>query len=62
AAAKGCTLSSDILHHLWEDDLILTPITIVDGMAEVPMGPGLGVELDPEAVERYRVGERWEIE
>ncbi|MBI4530399.1 MAG: mandelate racemase/muconate lactonizing enzyme family protein [Candidatus Latescibacteria bacterium] len=62
AAAKGCTLSSDILHHLWEDDLILTPITIVDGMAEVPMGLGLGVELDPEAVERYRVGERWEIE
>jgi L-rhamnonate dehydratase len=27
-----------------------------DGMVAVPIGPGLGVDLDPEIVERYRVG------
>jgi L-rhamnonate dehydratase len=29
---------------------------LIDGYAEVPKGPGLGVELDPEVLERYVVG------
>ena len=29
---------------------------IVDGTIALPAAPGLGIELDPEAVERYRVG------
>ena len=55
AAARGCTLSSDILHHLWQDDLLVEPITLEGGLARVPPGPGLGVELDREALERYSV-------
>lgn len=31
------------------------PIKMVDGYIEVPEGPGLGVEVDPEVVARYRV-------
>jgi L-alanine-DL-glutamate epimerase-like enolase superfamily enzyme len=31
------------------------PLVIADGHVRVPEGPGLGVTLDEEAVERYRV-------
>ena len=56
AAAAGCQLPSDIIGNLFrEDDLIVRPIEFVDGAAIVPDAPGLGVELDREAVERYRV-------
>ena len=34
-------------------DVIAEPIEIRDGSIEVPRGPGLGVELDPDEVERY---------
>ena len=30
-------------------------IEAVDGMLAIPQEPGLGVELDEEAIERYRV-------
>jgi muconate cycloisomerase len=55
AATPGCTISSDILHHLWEDDLIAQPIEIRAGQARVPESSGLGVELDRDALERYGV-------
>ncbi len=56
AAAKNCTLGSDIIgNFLREDDLIVDPISFQDGHALVPDGPGLGVELDEKALERYRV-------
>lgn len=56
AAAEACTLSSDVVgEHIRCDDLILEPIRIRDGYAAVPQGPGLGVELDMAAVERYGV-------
>jgi galactonate dehydratase len=32
------------------------PDTLVDSTAEVPAGPGLGVEIDFDVLERYRVG------
>ena len=38
------------------DDLLTTPFTLdADGYVQVPTGPGLGVEVDPEVLERYRV-------
>jgi L-alanine-DL-glutamate epimerase-like enolase superfamily enzyme len=56
AVAAGCTLPCDIIGNvLREDDLILEPIRIVDGFAYPPDAPGLGVELDMAAVERYGV-------
>ena len=36
------------------DDLLAAPIPCVDGHLTVPTGPGLGVELDWDAVEKYR--------
>jgi L-alanine-DL-glutamate epimerase-like enolase superfamily enzyme len=40
---------------LFEDDLLTQPIDIVDGYAAVPEGPGLGVEVDEDALRRYSV-------
>lgn len=54
AAAQGCTLPSDTLGSvLREDDLVVEGIAVRDGLASVPQGPGLGVELDEEALRRY---------
>jgi L-alanine-DL-glutamate epimerase-like enolase superfamily enzyme len=44
--------------HIWEDDLIREPLRIAGGYATVPTGPGLGVELDEDAVERLRLPEQ----
>jgi len=41
--------------HIWQDDLIVEPIRIAGGYAQVPARPGLGVELDEAAVERLRL-------
>ena len=50
------TLTSDICgESLRVDDLIQEPIVIENGYARIPEGLGLGVELDDDAVERYRV-------
>jgi muconate cycloisomerase len=54
AATKACTLSSDVVgEKIRRNDLILEPIRFVEGHALVPSGPGLGVELDMEAVEKF---------
>lgn len=57
AVAPSCTLPSDIFGRLVrEHDLLERPIGIREGWAEVPEGPGLGVEVDEDALERYRTG------
>jgi muconate cycloisomerase len=56
AATENATLSSDIFGEFCRfDDLIVEPIEIENGFAKIPEKPGLGVELDEEAVEKYRV-------
>jgi len=55
AAAPNCTLPSDILSFLREDDLIVEPIPIKESYATVSDRPGLGVDLDKDAIRRYQV-------
>jgi len=55
AAAANCTLPSDILSYQRVDDLLVKPIDIRESYAHVPDRPGLGVELDEDAVRRYQV-------
>lgn len=38
-----------------ESDLLMEPLHLAGGRMTVPRLPGLGVEVDPEALERYRV-------
>src|SRR5580693_8959973 len=39
----------------YKDDIITRPFTYADGALEVPDAPGLGVELDLDKVQKYRV-------
>jgi L-alanine-DL-glutamate epimerase-like enolase superfamily enzyme len=38
-----------------EDDLVKEPFTMKDGFYDIPEKPGLGVTLDDDAVDKYRV-------
>lgn len=55
AAAPNCTLPSDILSYQRVDDLLVNPIEIRESYATVPDLPGLGFQLDEDAVKRYAV-------
>lgn len=62
AACETATLPSDIFGELVrEDDLICRPLKFEDGHVLVPEGPGLGVELDLDAVARYQTNQ-WTLE
>jgi len=54
AVMPTATLPSVTASHAYEDDLIVHEHPIQRGFMKVPEGPGLGVELDEEVVERYR--------
>jgi L-alanine-DL-glutamate epimerase-like enolase superfamily enzyme len=41
-------------HELWLEDLITERIEVHEGYAKVPEEPGLGIELDEAATEKYR--------
>jgi glucarate dehydratase len=53
AAAPGRVTAIDT-HWIWQDGQRLTkePLKIADGKIKVPEGPGLGVEVDMEQIER----------
>jgi len=42
-------------HELWGDDLLKERLEVRNGYIQVPDRPGLGVEVDETALERYRV-------
>ena len=56
AAAPSFTRPHDIVG-LWakEDDCLLEEFPVVEGTVAVPSGPGLGITLDMDALERYAV-------
>ena len=37
------------------EDLFVEPLEVEGGKVKVPAGPGLGVELTPNIIERYRL-------
>ena len=39
----------------WAAPILAEPLTIVDGMAQVPERPGTGVSWDEDAVKRYSI-------
>lgn len=40
------------------DELFIEPLKVVDGCLQLPNKPGLGVELNPDTVAKYRVDSR----
>jgi L-alanine-DL-glutamate epimerase-like enolase superfamily enzyme len=51
---NGLMLEFDQNPHALREQLLTEPIRAENGYVTMPERPGLGVELDPEAVERYR--------
>ncbi len=44
------------LSHLYlAEDIVKRPLALAGGLVALPDGPGLGVEVDEAAVERFRV-------
>lgn len=39
----------------YRDDLIKAPLRIIDGVIEVPAGPGMGVDVDQAKIDQYRI-------
>jgi L-alanine-DL-glutamate epimerase-like enolase superfamily enzyme len=51
----GFNLPSDTVYYGWERDIITDPFEISEGQVDVPSDPGLGISVDTEAVDRYRL-------
>jgi L-alanine-DL-glutamate epimerase-like enolase superfamily enzyme len=55
ATIPNASLGHVSLYMLLEHSLLAEPLVVKDGQAKVPERPGLGVALDMDAVERYRL-------
>ncbi len=51
----GFSLPADTVYYAWEDDVIEDPFEIEDGQIAVPDGPGLGIDVDLDKIEKYRI-------
>ena len=59
AAAASCSWPSDIFGRMVrEHDLLKEPLRFSPPYVELPSGPGLGVELDPEALAHYQTAQQ----
>lgn len=57
AALDGFTITGDLSgsDRFYDADIVAEPIRVVDGMIDVPTIPGLGFEIDPESIARFRI-------
>jgi len=57
ASIPNMSIAIDTERAYLAGDVVHNPPVLAGGTFEVPMGPGLGVDVDVEALERYRVDE-----
>lgn len=55
STTPAINLPSDTAYHNWEDDVIKNRFDVEEGAIEVPDEPGLGVTVDLEKLETYRI-------
>jgi len=55
SSVPGFTLPPDSTYYAWEDDVLDEPLAVENGTIPVPDDSGLGVEVDREAVDEYRI-------
>ena len=55
AAISNCTLGSDLCGNFVHEHSLLAEPLVKEGYAVVPDKPGLGIDLDEEAVQRYTI-------
>jgi muconate cycloisomerase len=56
ASTPSIELASDFPVWFYSRDVLKAPLKVEGGRIRVPEGPGLGVEVDPEALKVFRVG------
>ncbi len=44
-----------LTHFYLADDIVKRPLPLKGGLVALPSGPGLGIEVDEAAVERFKV-------
>ena len=55
AVLKQATWPAVNCHQLYERDLLATPVRVKDGTAPIPDKPGLGLQIDEDALARFRL-------
>ncbi|HHZ89119.1 TPA: hypothetical protein EYN98_22850 [Candidatus Poribacteria bacterium] len=55
AAIPNASLAHVSLFRLLEHSLLAEPLQISKGKAKVPSKPGFGIEIDMDAIDKYRV-------
>ncbi|MCP9488105.1 MAG: mandelate racemase/muconate lactonizing enzyme family protein [Gaiellaceae bacterium MAG52_C11] len=55
ACLPNLTIGNQVMHHLLSEQVVTTPLDLTGGRVTVPDAPGLGFELDLDAVERFTV-------
>lgn len=55
ASSPAYSLANDSTYYGLVDDVICEPFQIENGTIAVPTRPGLGIEVDPEKLQRYRL-------
>jgi L-alanine-DL-glutamate epimerase-like enolase superfamily enzyme len=53
AVVPTATIDHVNLCHLWKEDVTVQTMPVVGGSVQVPEGPGLGVDLDRDKLERF---------
>ena len=51
----GFSMPPDSTYYAWEDDVIEREFTVENGAIDVPEGPGLGIDIDRDSIEEYRI-------
>lgn len=55
ATTPAINLPPDSVYYAWDEYILEEPLELVDGAYPVPTGPGLGITVDEEMVERLRI-------
>lgn len=55
ASTPELNLAPDTIYYSWDDDVLESRLEIENGMMTVPHGPGLGVNVDEQQVEKHRI-------
>jgi L-alanine-DL-glutamate epimerase-like enolase superfamily enzyme len=55
ASTPAFSRCNECAYNALQDDLLVEPLEIIDGMIAVPQSPGLGVQVDRTKVEKYQV-------
>jgi len=51
--ADAPMLEYDVYENPFRDEIVTKPVEIKNGHVEIPTGPGLGIEINEEAVRKY---------